>query len=494
MRARLFAVAKYVVYPTFYLFCLFACIYLTFPWDQLKTRIEAEFDKSQASKGDRAWDLEITSIDGYWLTGVELTGAKITMPPDEEEETKSTPKSSALSRMTGGAATPRNPRAGAAADDDASDDAGGDSPSGDAKDDKAKEKDEAPKPPQPSVIVFEEAHARVRILPLLIGRVRIDFAATVFGGSVEGVIPIGGGDLAIELKNLDLSQVAPLKDMVSVPLKGMANGKLELTAANGKWSKATGGFNLTVSDMVMGDGKAKFRGLAVLPPANIGVFELAAKAEAGLLKVEKFGASGQDLELSGEGTIKLREPWDASVADLWLKFGFSEGYKNQDERMQALFVDDGPFPALISQDRKMKRAKRQDGLWGFHIHGKLQRLRYDPTTADGPKGKAAAAGGETAAAKKKKSADDDDDDGADAPTPTVAAPATAKRAPSFPGMPPRPGMRQNNPPDTPADQPPDQMVPEPAEPAPAEPAPAEPNAGGEPEPGPDPEPEPAPPQ
>ncbi|MBL8742240.1 MAG: type II secretion system protein GspN, partial [Myxococcales bacterium] len=246
---------------------------------------------------------------------------------------------------------------------------------------------------------------------------------------------------------------APLKETVSVPLQGIANGKLELSAANGKWSKATGSFTLNVSGMVMGDGKEKFRGLATLPPANVGAFEMIAKADAGVLKIEKLGATGGDLDLVGDGTIKLKEPWDSSGADLWLRFGFSEEYKHKDERTEALFVDDGPFPALISQDRKMKRAKRADGMWGFHIHGKLARLRYDPTTADGPKGKAGASTAD--AAKKKKSDDDDDDD-------VASAPATAPRkSPTFtkPG-----GLRP--PPDV-ADPPPTpDATPEPQEPEP----------------------------
>ncbi len=450
MRARLFAAAKYVLYPTFYIFALFSCIYLTFPWDRLKERVENEFAKSQASKGSRAWRLEIASMDGYWLTGVELAGAKITMPPDDDE-LDTGPKTGTAARMTAGAAKTRSARPGM--QDEASDD-DSDSAKPGAKDAKGEEKEEVKKGPKESVILIDSAHARVRILPLLIGRVRLDFSASVFGGTVSGVVPIGGGDLEVALENLDLGQIAPLKDTVSVPLQGIANGKLELSAANGKWSKATGGFNLNVTGMIMGDGKEKFRGLATLPPANVGAFEMIAKADAGVLKIEKLGSTGGDLELVGEGTIKLKEPWDSSATDLWLRFGFSEEYKHKDERTEALFVDDGPFPALISQDRKMKRAKRTDGMWGFHIHGKLARLRYDPTTADGPKGKAPSAAD---AAKKKKAGDDDDDDELTSPPPS-----TPRKPPTFV----KPGSIKPQP-DPAAEVPTPDATPEPQEPEPA---------------------------
>ena len=106
MRSRLFAAAKYVLYPAFYLFCLFSCLYLTFPWDKLKDRIEAEFAKGQEKKGAKAWRLEIDSLSGYWLSGIEMQGARIIMPPedDDADEPKTAPKG-ALGKVTSSAAT-----------------------------------------------------------------------------------------------------------------------------------------------------------------------------------------------------------------------------------------------------------------------------------------------------------------------------------------------------------------------------------------------------
>ncbi len=421
MRARLLGLAKYVLYPLFYVICLVVGVYASFPWDRVKDRIQAEFAKTQASKGAEAWRLEITSLDGYWLTGIELSGAKITIPPDPDDDPDAkagggvTPsKSGPLAKVTGG----RKSAVGV-------DDVGGAAHADDGAADKPKEdeKEAKAKKPRASVILVEHAHARVRLLPLLIGRVRLDFGADVFGGRVHGTVPVGGGELSVELEGIDLSHIAPLANLASVPMKGVASGKLVLTS-QGKWSKAAGSFSLTVTEMVMGDGKAKFRNLMPLPQAALGTFEIEGKAEAGVLKLEKFGATGRDLEIIGDGTIKLREPWDSSVADLWVRFGFSDDYKNTDDRTKALFVDDPPFPALISQDRKLKRAKRPDGMWGFHVHGKLGRLRYDPTTKDSPKQK-------SAPAEPKAAGKDDDDD-----EPTPAAKATSKRPASPPVKPP----------------------------------------------------------
>jgi type II secretion system protein N len=414
---RVRTVLKALAYPAFYLLCLFAFVVLAFPWDALRDRIVADFARTQASKGADAWRLEIASVDGYWLSGVELRGVKLVIPPSADDDgPAASPKNAALARLT--------KKSSAAKKGDAEGEAATDSSTTDdpSKDDKAKKAKGA----RESVVLVEEAHARVRLLPLLIGRVRVDFAASVFGGEVKGTIPVGSGDLEIELAGVDLSQIAPLEQTVSVPLKGVASGTLTLSSQGAKWSKATGALDLTVSDMVLGDGKAKFRNLIALPPASLGTFTIQAKADAGVLKIEKFGASGRDVEVAGEGTVKLKEPWDASATDLWLRFGFSDEYKNKDDRTKALFLDDGPFPALISQDRKLKKAKRPDGLWGFHVQGRLGRLRYDPTTADGPKPKSGTQQTEGGGKKKpSKKADDDDDDD----KPSSAAPATKAARP-----------------------------------------------------------------
>jgi type II secretion system protein N len=392
----LIAAAKFVLYPTFYFVVLLGSIYVTFPWERVKDRIEGEFQKTQAAKGAEAWRLEIGSLDGYWLTGVELQGAKIVIPPDAEDPKTTTTKL--------GKVGSRGPLASVTAKKAVDDGASAEEDPTKAKDEKkAKEKK-----PRESTILVEHAHARVRILPLMIGRVRLDFGAEVFGGEVRGTVPVGGGDLTVEAENVDLGQVAPLAETVGIPLKGIANAHLELSAPSGKWSKATGSFTMTVADMIVGDGKAKLRGLKPLPPAALGTLEIEAKAENGTLKIEKFGAATRDLEVAGGGTVKLKDSFEGSTADLYLRFGFSDDYKNKNEDTKTLFVDDGPFPAMVNLDAKLKKAHRPDGMWGFHVHGRLGRLRYDPTTLDGPRGTKSTT--DATAAKKKASATDEEED------------------------------------------------------------------------------------
>lgn len=368
MKARLITIAKWTLYPLFYLFALVICVYLTFPWDRVKDRVVAEFAKTQAGKGSRAWRLEIAELDGYWFSGVELANAKILMPPgDEDDLPPAASVRASSSKSTANSGT---------------DGEGGTS------------KKTVAKVPQEIAINIESAHARVRILPLLIGRVRVDFGAELFGGTVEGTIPVGGGTVDIEMENLDLAQITPLRELIDSPIAGKFGGKLELVSDTGKFSKASGSLAMSITEGTICDGKAKCLTQQGIPQAKIGNLEISAKVSDGVLKFEKFAATGQDMEFSADGTMRIKQPWDSTTLDVYMRFGFSDGYKNKNENTKALFLSEGALPAAIDLHPKLQRAKREDGMWGFHGKGTLKRPKFEPTKVDGP-GKRAAGASDT---------------------------------------------------------------------------------------------------
>jgi len=344
VKEKLIAAAKWAAYPAFYLFCLALFGYLTFPYDQLKDRLIAEYMISQSakSKGSSAPPnrIEVDEVSSYWFSGLEMNGMRFIVPPDE---------SPSLSTI--------------------------------------KPTDDKPAP-KDTVIEVEEAHARVRMLPLLIGRVKVDFWAKAFGGEVSGLLPVGAssGPVEVELEEVDLSQVQVLTAMVGLPLKGIADGKLELSASEGKFNKANGTFELTVKDVSVGDGVTKIKGAVALPEAKLGELTVTAEAKDGVLKITKFSAPGPDIELVGDGKIAVREPWNDSNADLYLRFKFSDAYRGKNDTTKSLLGTPGSnAPALFElADPKIKKAKRPDGFYGWHIHGPLKRLKFEPTTSDGP--------------------------------------------------------------------------------------------------------------
>ncbi len=419
MNDKLRKVAKWILYPLFYLFCLALFGYLTFPFDRLKDRIIAEFERSQTKRGQTAaaQRLEIDELTSYWFTGVEATGVRLIVPPDE-----------ASSRPAGLEASLGK---GAAAEQ-----------------------------PKEMIIAIDEAHARVRILPLLIGRVKIDFTAKAFGGEVSGTVPVGAasGPVEIELENVELGQIQPIVSLVGLPMKGTAQGKLELTASEGKFNKANGALDFTIAGVSVGDGKTKLKGQIALPEARLGDVSIAAEATNGVLKLTKLTGTGPDIELVGDGKVSVREPWNDSAADLYIRFKFSDAYRDKNDDTRSLLGTPGSsMPALIEVvEPKVKKAKRADGFYGFHAHGPLKKLKFDPSATDAGGSKPAKKGSDSPFSAPKKPAasppreptapKDDGEPAAPAPAPPRDQPApepapeapAPEKAPEQPAPPSRP--------------------------------------------------------
>lgn len=472
MRERLLTVAKWAAFPAFYLLCLILFGYLTFPYDRLKHRLIAEFDLAQQKRGGAAPQrLEIDELGAYWFSGVEVKGARLILPPSEE---------SAGRRSSLGA---------------------------DALAPKDKEKADGPKP---TVIEIDEAHARVKLLPLLIGRVRVTFWASLFGGEVEGLAPLGKseGAVEVEVSGVDLSKVAPLSELLGgMPVHGAVAAKLELEAPDGKFNKANGSLELTASEVSVGDGKTKIQGLLALPEAKLGDITLSAEAKDGVLKVTKLTANGVDLELAGDGKFNVREPWQLSSADVYLRFKFSDAYRTKNDATKSLLGEPGStLPALMEvQQPKMKRAKRADGFYGWHVHGQLKKLKFDPHAADSPAAKSRGKSGDSpfggsAGPPGKKIGGlnlplgpsdvrpKGDDEAAPPPPPPQPMPMPEEQPPPPPQEPP---VREPPPPEPVREPPPPEPVREPPPPPQERRAPQGPGMapGGEEVPAPEPPPE-----
>jgi type II secretion system protein N len=378
MKQRLLKIAKFALYPLFYLFCLVVFGYLSFPYDQLKDRIIAEFDRMQAKSARRGASsagvmrLEIDELDSYWVTGVEVTGARLIVPPKVDKK-KALP--------FGGS--------------------------------KAKKADE--KPALPSKLIVDRVVARVQILPLLIGNVRINFSAEAFGGTIDGSAPLGagGGEVEVEFASLNLRDIGPLQQMLQgIPLSGLATGALTLAPKDGKFRKADGTLNAQIDAVKIGgkrkgeDGKTEdvmeLQGVA-LPSVSLGNLIIEASAKDGLLTIDDFGTKGRDFELFGEGKVRLHESWDRAKADLYLKFKFTDSYREKSDAAASLLGKPGDKfePAIeIAPRSPFKRAKTDDGYYRFHVSGPLGKIDYKPAGAKSARGPKKPASKRAKASKK----------------------------------------------------------------------------------------------
>jgi type II secretion system protein N len=352
LKKRLLRIAKWVAYPAFYFFCLGLFGYLTFPFGQLKTRIIAEFDRMQVKAARRSRSepmrLEIDELDSYWFSGVEVTGARLIIPPKKKRKSK---------MAFGG----------------------------------AKKKD-AP-PPKASVMAVDHITARVQILPLLVGNVRINFDAQAFGGELEGTVPVGDGDVEVEFEGLQLIDVAPLQALLEgIPLQGVASGSISLTPKEGKFAQADGVVAVTIDTLKLGKKRKDENGKVAdvvemqgveLPSVLIGSLNIEASAKDGTLTVDDFGAKGRDFELLGEGKVRLHESWDRSQADVYLKFKFSDAYRSKSDAASSLLGKPGAkfAPAIeVAPGSPFKRAKTDDGFYRFHISGALAKIDFKPAS------------------------------------------------------------------------------------------------------------------
>ncbi len=311
-------ILMYVGVPVFYLLALFVFVRVTFPYEMLKKRLLAEYNTQQNEKF-----LQIENLSGSGLLGVEAEGVRL------------------VEVVTSLA-----------------------------------EAEEAP----PKMLAVESATVGVGALSYLLGEIAVDFAAKVGGGKLFGSFNQDpeGAKIAVEGELIDISGLTLLSAGLGLPLGGELGGKVDLFLPRGQMKKAEGTFALNVTNLTAGDGKAKIRGTIALPKLNAGTLHFQAKAASGRLDIEQFTANGKDFELSAEGRLTLREPFDKSRLSVDATFKFKEAYTAQSDITKSLFgAPDSKVPGLFDMDPMVRRAKQSDGSYSWNVSGMLAKPRFN---------------------------------------------------------------------------------------------------------------------
>jgi type II secretion system protein N len=331
-------ILKYVGYGAFYLLALVVFAFLTFPFDRLRTRIQSEFNASQT--GPSPLTLRLGHLSSYWFSGVRADDVDLISPPS------TTPS------------------------------------------------EDPTKPAKPKVMRIDTVHARVSLLRLLFGTMHVNFGAEALGGEVSGFTSDadGGRKFEVDIEDLGLANAPLLADMLGLPIGGALGGHVEFLLPDGKLSKAEGKVDLKFSGLSAGDGKTKVLNAIALPKVEVGDLTLKATATAGGLKVDQLSAAGKDLDLQGDGSVRLRDTFDASVLSMNARFKFNERFTNKDDMTRSLFGAPGSsVPALFDMVPQNKHAKRPDGFYGWRVNGTFSRPTFVPSASTG----AAAVGGAT---------------------------------------------------------------------------------------------------
>lgn len=245
-------------YPLAYVALLACFARVTFPFDRLRERIIGDFNSHQAPTSR----LRIGDMSGYWMSGIEAEKIAITQAPKVK-----------------------------------SGDSGGDY--------------------KPKILKIDSAHVSLSLFRLLIGTMAVSFGAEAFGGQVSGTIANGSSEQTfdISLQKLNVGQMPFFDDLVGLPMKGNLEGQAEFVLSDRKWSKSDGKIGMLMSNLKVGDGKAKVLNAIALPEVNVGKVNLSATVTAGRLKIEKLNAKGTDLDLAVEGGVRLRDPVGTSMLD-----------------------------------------------------------------------------------------------------------------------------------------------------------------------------------
>jgi len=368
MNPRLAKWAPRVAYPLAYLVALGVFVNVTFPNEVLKERIIREFDAKQGPTGK--YRLEIGEVSPYWLSGIE--GKQIRLVPIARPGASSSGEGAeAIPAETEAGEQTSEATAGATATATATAGVKGAEAAADS-----------------GAMVIDSFYVSVSVLRYLFGTTKVALSVDAFGGDIEGSFERSEASqkLSLKLSEIDVGRAPMLASAVGLPMLGSLDGSIEVEIPGGKIDKASGSVTLNISNLAVGDGKAKILQVIALPKVDVGTVSIEGTITEGNLRVTKLTASGKDLQVEADGKVKLREPFDASSLDLNLRFKFAEAYQNRNDVTKGVFGT-GSTPGLMDMDPKVKRAKRPDGFYGWRVMGTLSSPAFTPAAASSKSGR-----------------------------------------------------------------------------------------------------------
>lgn len=298
-------------YTGFYVLCFILFAYWSFPYDRLKNHLihQVEYASGPGGRQPSGWELDIVKLSPSWGTGVSLDGVRLTKTPERADDS-------------------------------------------------------------PVSMAIDEVTVRVSPWALLFGSTSVRFHAKVGDGALQGALKSSSDrtQLRAETSNLNLRRLPFLRATLGIPLLGTMNGDLDFTVAE-EAEESDGHADITIDDLVLGDGKAKLRvegmqdGLTI-ERIDAGDLHLQLESQRGTARVTRLESSGEDAELSGMGSLRLVQPMKASRLDLLLRVKFSDAYRNRSDQTRALF-------SLMEFNPKVREARASDGALQFRIAGSL---------------------------------------------------------------------------------------------------------------------------
>ena len=232
------------------------------------------------------------------------------------------------------------------------------------------------------VLVVDRTTVRIGLLALALGGLDLAFEGDVADGAVTGRYRRDdeGTVLKAKLVGLDARRLPALRDKIGLPIKGSIAGELDATVPAGKANESTGSIRLALKGFVIGDGESRLsvsrlmgfgagrpqqeteeEGIA-LPPMSLGPVAVQTPIANGEAKIPRVEARSDDVEVTFEGSVKLREPLGQSRVETYLTFKLTDAYTERDDEVRGIMK----LVNVAGRD-----ARRPDGSFGFRLSGTL---------------------------------------------------------------------------------------------------------------------------
>lgn len=219
---------------------------------------------------------------------------------------------------------------------------------------------------KPEETVIDEATVRLAVLPLFLGRIRIDVTAQVAGGEISGSFTRRSDGIGVEatLQGIDLKSLPIVRRLLGHAVEGSASGKVDLFWAR-DLRASMGRADLDVAAVKVASFQVPIAqwGNQPFTVPDLGLGDLRAEIEiqdgAAVFKEFRFKNS-PDLEAGVKGYATLGPSLNQTSLRAHLRFKFTDGFFQRNPKFRIL---DGL--------NDLKRAQARDGFYGFLVEGPI---------------------------------------------------------------------------------------------------------------------------
>lgn len=218
----------------------------------------------------------------------------------------------------------------------------------------------------PLTLQLQGLHARLRLTPLLLGRLSFDVGAPWGKGymslrlsprtAAPSANALPAGSIEGSFDDVDLSQPPMLQKFVGLPFGGVLNGDYSLET-DGSVRKIQGAANLAAGHFSFGPGNiAGF----TLPQIDLGNLEMTWEVKDGRAKLIGFKQEGGSIVLKVMATIDLAAPLPASRVDMCVQF-----------RAEPAFLKANPKMATVLQLAEVQLKRDNQGFLHLPMSGPI---------------------------------------------------------------------------------------------------------------------------